>query len=47
MCDAYSVTRLERHDYSDKNLTCTYYIKFAISKTGHLLLVASIHPEGA
>lgn len=47
MCDAYSVTRQEWHEHAGKHLNVSYYLKFAISQTGQLLLMASNHPEGA
>ncbi len=47
MCDAYKVTRLEWIENASKNMPVSYYLKFAISKTGQLLLMASNHPEGA
>ncbi len=46
-CDAYTVTRREWNRAAHKHLYCTYYIKFAIGKTGQILLMASIHPTGA
>lgn len=47
MCDAYSVSRPEWIEHAGKHLNVSYYLKFAISKTGQLLLMASNHPEGA
>lgn len=47
MCDAYSVARQEWHEHAGKYLNVSYYLKFAISQTGQLLLMASNHPEGA
>ena len=46
-CDAYVVTRQEWNEAAHKYLACTYYVKYAISKTGKILLMASNHPEGA
>lgn len=46
MCDAYKVTRKEWIENAGKYIPMTYYLKFAISKTGHILLMASNHPEG-
>lgn len=46
-CDAYVVSRVEWNPYASKDLTVTYYLKYAISKTGQVLLMASNHPEGA
>ena len=47
MCDAYKVTRYEWIENAGKHMPVSYYLKFAISKTGQLLLMASNHPEGA
>ena len=45
-CDAYSVVRREWIAHAHKEFDVEYYIKFAIAKTGQLLLVASCHlPE--
>ncbi len=45
-CDAYSVVRREWIAQARKEFYVEYYIKFAIAKTGQLLLVASCHlPE--
>lgn len=46
-CDAYLVKRLEWNEAAHKSMSFTYYIKFAISNTGQVLLMASNHPEGA
>ncbi len=46
-CDAYRVTRSEWNEAAHKDFELTYYMKFAISKTGQMLLSASNHPEGA
>ena len=45
-CDVYTVSRLEWSDAAHKNMLYDYYLKFAISKTGTLLLSASNHPQG-
>jgi hypothetical protein len=42
-CDAYSITRLEWNAYAHKHLSITYYLKFAVSKTGQVILIASCH----
>lgn len=42
-CDVYTVTRMEWNQYAFKELPCEYYLKFAISKTGKLLLIVSCH----
>ena len=47
MCDAYKVTHHEWNEQAHKVLPTTWYLKFAIGKTGQLLLMASNHPEGA
>lgn len=45
-CDAYSVVRREWIAHAHKEFDVEYYLKFAIAKTGQLLLVASCHlPE--
>jgi len=43
-CDAYSIVRREWIRHAGKELNVEYYIKFAIAKTGQLLLVVSCHP---
>lgn len=42
-CDAYSITRqvIDGH----RTYTAKYYVKFAIAKTGTLLLIFSCHPS--
>lgn len=47
MCDAYKVTRYEWIEHAGRKMPVSYYLKFAINKTGQLLLMASNHPEGA
>ena len=42
-CDAYSLVHREWIDTANRYMDITYYIKFAIAKTGNLLLVASCH----
>lgn len=44
-CDAYSVIRREWVDAAHKEMDFEYYIKFAIGKTGSLLLLVSCHPS--
>lgn len=45
-CDAYVLRRKEWNDATRREMDCEYYLKFAISKTGKLLLMASCHlPE--
>jgi hypothetical protein len=43
-CDAYSPVRREWIAYARREMDMEYYIKFAIAKTGKLLLVVSCHP---
>ncbi|EIC20338.1 hypothetical protein [Thiorhodovibrio frisius] len=43
-CDAYSLVRREWIANARKEMGIGYYIKFAIAKTGKLLLVVSCHP---
>lgn len=47
MCDAYKVIHHAWNEQAHKELPTTWYLKFAISKTGQLLLMASNHPAGA
>lgn len=42
-CDAYVLRRKEWNDAARREIDCEYYLKFAISKTGKLLLMASCH----
>jgi hypothetical protein len=45
-CDAYTLTRKEWIPHAHKEFLIEYYIKFAISKTGTLVLLVSCHlPE--
>jgi len=44
-CDSWSVTRSEWIENAGKYLDTTYYLKFAISRTGTVLLIVSNHPE--
>ena len=43
-CDSYHLRRPEWIAAAHKNMQCEYYIKYAIGKTGQLLLLASCHP---
>jgi len=45
-CDAYSVRRVEELPVTGKRYTFEYFLKFAISKTGALVLVVSCHTSG-
>ncbi|MFE8031900.1 hypothetical protein [Thiohalocapsa marina] len=42
-CDAYVLCRREWNEKAFKELECEYYIKFAIAKTGRILLLVSCH----
>ena len=44
-CDAYSVIRREWRAAAHKEKDIEYYIKFAIGKTGNILLLVSCHPS--
>lgn len=44
-CEAWTVTRSEWMDNAGKWMEISYYFKFAISRTGTILLMASNHPE--
>ncbi len=44
-CDAYRVVRLEWSYIAHKGISFEYYIKFAINKTGKLVLMVSCHPS--
>jgi hypothetical protein len=45
-CDAYTLSRDEWIEATHSYMHIDYYLKFAISKTGTLLLSASNHPQG-
>jgi hypothetical protein len=42
-CDAYTIKRKERVETAHKELTVSYFLKFAIGKTGTLVLMLSCH----
>lgn len=42
-CDAYVLNRAEWRDELSKTLDCQYYLKFAIGRSGVLLLLVSCH----
>ena len=42
-CDAYTVRRMEEVIATGKRAACTYFLKFAIGKSGVLVLVVSCH----
>lgn len=44
-CDAYSLVRREWVAHARREIDMEYYIKFAIAKTGKVLLVVSCHPS--
>jgi len=46
-CDVYSLARSEWIANAHKEMNVDYYIKFAISKTGKAVPLASVHPSGS
>ena len=42
-CDAYRIRRLETIPVTGKTMTVEYFVKFAVSKTGQLVLLVSCH----
>ncbi|MEZ8602733.1 MULTISPECIES: hypothetical protein [Vibrio] len=42
-CDSYRLQREEWIEYAYKYISCNYYVKFAIGKTGKILLLVSCH----
>ncbi|MCV3265225.1 hypothetical protein OGZ01_32410 [Vibrio harveyi] len=42
-CDSYHLQREEWIEYAHKYISCNYYVKFAIGKTGKILLLVSCH----
>jgi hypothetical protein len=42
-CDAYALTRREWMRVAGRELSVNYYLKFAMAKTGTLLLLVSCH----
>ena len=42
-CDAYVLIRKEWNKYTFSELTCEYFLKFAVSKTGSVILLVSCH----
>ncbi|NKC13647.1 MAG: hypothetical protein GKR94_16095 [Gammaproteobacteria bacterium] len=44
-CDAYSLARRERMPYGRTQMDVEYYVKFAVAKTGKLLIVSCHPPE--
>lgn len=43
-CDAYSIRRVDRAPATGQALQMEYFLKFAVSKTGALVLMVSCHP---
>lgn len=43
-CDVYIVRRRERHPSKDAEIVMEYYVKFAISLNGNIILLTSCHP---
>lgn len=43
ICDAYILRRSEWSRAAKKNMACEYYVKFAINKSGSILLLVSCH----
>lgn len=43
-CDAYSVRRVETAPATGQTLRMEYFLKFAVSKTGTVVLMVSCHP---
>lgn len=43
-CDSYKITRLEWIPTAHADMPCDYYVKFALHKSGNLVLVISCHP---
>lgn len=42
-CDAYTLSRLEHVEATNKSYRIEYFLKFALSKTGTLVLMVSCH----
>ncbi|EKO3892080.1 hypothetical protein P0F32_003252 [Vibrio metschnikovii] len=42
-CDSYRLQREEWREHAYKYMSCNYYVKFAIGKTGKILLLVSCH----
>ncbi|VWB96583.1 hypothetical protein BPS26883_04671 [Burkholderia pseudomultivorans] len=42
-CDAYSLRRTEWNEFARRDLTCDYFVKFAIGKTGNVVITISCH----
>lgn len=42
-CDAYKLRRMEWNEAAHKYLECRYYLKFAIAKTGKIVITISCH----
>lgn len=44
-CDVYLLTRLEWNDNAFRDLAIDYYLKFALAKSGRLVLTVSCHVQ--
>ena len=42
-CDAYRLVRKEVAPATNKEMDCEYYLKFAVAKTGNVILTVSCH----
>ena len=42
-CDAYALRRVERVAFAGKEMSVEYFVKFAVGKTGQLVLLVSCH----
>lgn len=42
-CDAYELKRMEWNEFAHKELECNYFLKFAIAKTGKIVVTVSCH----
>jgi len=42
-CDAYSVSRIETNEDTERKYNCSYFVKFCISDAGSILLTVSCH----
>lgn len=46
-CDAYTVMERRLNENTDQYQDTEFYLKFAINKTGQVILVVSSHPSGS
>lgn len=42
-CDAYELQRMEWNEHAHKELECRYFLKFAIAKSGKIVITISCH----